>query len=137
MADYVPSVIIVGGAIATIGILSSVRIPLFILFFIGIVAFFLVFAQHRDLFVADYRSAQTLGLLANYTPFLIVGAVILFSLFYIFFMRGTVQTSSGAATTANATPTTTLFTTNSNMRQNANNRNKPNANYLAAIERAI
>jgi hypothetical protein len=137
MADYVPSAIIVGGAIVTVGIVYALRAPLFLLFTIAILALFLVLAQHKDLFSADYRSAQILGFLAGYAPFLIVGAVILFALFYIFFMTGTVRranTVPAAVPNTFLSPTAPLVPTTTSLNR-VNVRN--NSNYLAALERAI
>lgn len=157
MADYVPSAIVVGGAAVIVGLLYAMRVPLLILMLVVIFSLFLVIAQHRNLFTAEYRSAKILNLFAGYAPFIIIGVVILISLFYIFFLRGLGGGRTNATASAMYTPVQTAAevfkNTTATLGQNItkpfqtaatnlnaalyapNNRNR--ANFLSALERAV
>ncbi len=154
MADYVPSAIVVGGAIVTIGILYIIRAPLFLILVVAVLSLFLVFSQHRNLFIGEYRNAQILDMFSGYASFIIIGVIILISLFYIFFLRGLVSPRVNSVTAvpnntskaSNFLPSTVPpYRANTNTNTNTtfsslnlnrgNNRNR--ANLLAALERAV
>ncbi len=146
MADYVPSAIVVGGAIVTIGVLASIRVPLLVLVLIAILSMILVVSQHQDLFIAEYRTAKLLNMFSGYAPFIIVGIVILISLFYIFFLRGLSRGPAAAPTFVQNATTSIRQNVVEPVMKNVNqglsvignsisqNRNR---NLYAALERAV
>lgn len=152
MADYVPSAIVVGGALVTIGILYVIRAPLFLILVVAILSLFLVFSQHRNLFISEYRNAQILDMFSGYASFIIIGVIILISLFYIFFLRGitsprvnsVVARPNNVSKASNLLPSTVApYKANTNTNNmfsplnlnTSNNRNR--ANLLSALERAV
>jgi hypothetical protein len=147
MADYVPSVIVVGGAIVIIGILAAMRVPLIILMIVAIFSLILVVSQHQNLFAAEYRNLKVLNMFAGYAPFIIISVVIMLSLFYIFFLRGLSGPSTSMNTyvpPANRGVTNLGSTVPKNIPQSlppsmnlntTSNRNR--ANLLSALERAV
>lgn len=145
-----PSAIVVGGAIVTIGILYIIRAPLFLILVVAVLSLFLVFSQHRNLFIGEYRNAQILDMFSGYASFIIIGVIILISLFYIFFLRGLAspRVNSVAAAPNNASKASSFLpSTVPPYRANTNNTfsplnlninsNRNRANLLAALERAV
>jgi hypothetical protein len=87
MFAYIPSLITVALGLAIVGAIYGIKPPLLILALTIIAVLVIVINQNLSYFSNDYYIMSTTGSLSYAAPYLIVGAVILFSLMYIFMLR--------------------------------------------------
>lgn len=88
MFVYTPSITLLVISIFAIGIIYMLRLPLLIVALIAILLLAISINQHFALFSLDYKTSQWSQNLAGIAPMIMVGAVIVLALSYIFMLRG-------------------------------------------------
>ena len=88
MFAYIPSLITVALGIGIVGIIYKVHLPLLVIAVAIIIMLVVAINQNLSFFSNDYGLMMTTGSLSDAAPYLIIGALILFSLIYIFILKG-------------------------------------------------
>ena len=149
MFTYIPSITLLIISIFAIGIVYMLRLPLLIVALIAILLLAVSINQHFALFSLDYKTSQWSQNLAGVAPMIMVAAVIVLALSYIFMLRGFGGNSRTAASTAVASAASSNLPALDSVGpfakrigSNANrlmNRIMPNSNnsLLSALNRAV
>jgi hypothetical protein len=122
MFAYIPSLITAVLGLAIAGAIYGIKPPLLILAVTIILVLFIVINQNLSYFSTDYYIMSTAGSLSYAAPYLIVGAVILFSLLYIFMLRGSsVKTTTNTNSTNKNVSNMMAFPPNTYKKSESNN----------------
>lgn len=103
MFTYIPSITLLIISIFAVGIIYMLRLPLLIVALVAILLLAVSINQHFALFSLDYKTSQWSQNLAGIAPMIMVAAVIVLALSYLFMLRGFGGNSRAAASTAVAT----------------------------------